>query len=169
MRMQGDIEIQVPVGSAVEPLSAFAPQAQPLSVRGTFGNARLERSRHAMQPAVLIVFRHGEIQVYRGTAGGIVQSDVYRDLVILTWHLKCAALPPRVLSPARMRGEQFGQIDVIERERRIPELLPPVRTRLKILAGLVAAQLGGGGALFPVLEGLVGIRHFPEFLLAGGI
>src|SRR3990172_1098150 len=122
-----------------------------------------------MHPALRVVFRHGEIQLDRGAAAGFVQSDVRRNLVILSGPLETTTRLPRVPPAARETGEQIRQVDVVKRELRIPELPAPVRRRLKLLPGLMPPQLVVGGALFRILEGLIGVGDLLKSFLADWI
>ena len=50
--------VAIAVASAAETLAAFARQAQPLAFARAFGDARLERARHAAQAAEHLVNRN---------------------------------------------------------------------------------------------------------------
>src|SRR6195256_3560333 len=79
VRMQCDIEIQVAVASAVQPLASLARQAQALAVRGALGDARLEGAPHAVREAALVVLGDCQLEIHFGAAVGFLERDVRRD------------------------------------------------------------------------------------------
>src|SRR5438309_1546414 len=165
MRMQRDIEIQVAVASAVQPLASLAGQAQALAVGGALGNARLEGAPHAARETAVVVLGDAQLQVHLGAAVGFFQRDVRRDLVVLPGHWNLAAAPSGAVHPARQAGEQISQIDIVERERAPAELLLPSRGRPELLSRTMAAQLIVGGAFFRIPQSFIGFAELLELLL----
>src|SRR5438552_10262038 len=165
MRMQCDIEIQVAVASAVQPLASLAGQAQALAVGGALGNARFEGPPHAARETALVVLGDAQLQVHLGAAVGLFQRDVRRDLVVLPGHWNLAAAPSGAVHPARQAGEQIPQVDIVERERALAELPLPPRGRPELLSGTMAAQLIVGGAFFRVPQGFIGFAELLELRL----
>src|SRR6266851_8928 len=166
MRAQRDIQVKVAAGPAVDPLAAFAPQAQPLSVRGAPGNARRERVRHPTQQSAFVELGHAEIEIYLGAPVGVLQGDLRGDFVVLPRDGHGAAPAAGATPAAGELLEQVRQIDVLERVPKVAELPPPVRRRPEVLPGRVPAQLIVGGALFRILERRVGLGDLLEFRLA---
>src|SRR5436190_3042817 len=93
MRSQRDIEIDIAVRAAVRALAALTRQAQHLAVHRPFGNARLDCSRCAPGPSLLVQFGGGEIEAHLGAAECLFERDGDRDFVILTspWARSSAA------------------------------------------------------------------------------
>jgi hypothetical protein len=60
--LERDIEIEVAIAPALEPLATFSRQPQSLTVDGTGSDARLHGVRYTPQAAGGVVFRHGERQ-----------------------------------------------------------------------------------------------------------
>src|SRR5437773_12351104 len=91
MRMQCDIEIQVAVASAVQPLASLAGQAQALAVRGALGHARLEGAPPAVRETARAVLGCGQLESHLRAAVGHSDGDVSPDHVGLGRSAKCAA------------------------------------------------------------------------------
>src|SRR6267142_4180682 len=73
VRMQGDVEIQIAVASAVQALAPLARKAQALAVGGAFRNAGLEGSARAMRETLLVVLGHLELEIDLGAAIGVLK------------------------------------------------------------------------------------------------
>src|SRR5262249_40428518 len=96
-----------------------------------------------------------------GAAVRLLQADVRGDLVVLPWHAHIA--PAR--ASAAERREKIREVEVLERESAVAELLLPAGRRAEILPRTMPAKLVVRGALLRVLERLVGLGDFLEFLL----
>jgi len=73
MRMQRDIEIQVAVASAVQPLASLAGQAQALAVGGAPWECALEGAPHAARETALVVLGDLELEIDLGAAISVLQ------------------------------------------------------------------------------------------------
>ena len=166
---QHDVQVQVVIRPAVAALAALPAQPQALAAGGALGDARFEGALDMMYPALVVVIGHAQVQVHLGAVVGILQADLGSDVVVATRHRPVGPRPAAVLAATREAGEQVGEVDVVERRRAgaaVAEVGAPVRRWPEVLPGLVAAELVIGGALFRVLEGLVGLRNLLETGLA---
>jgi len=171
MRTQADVEVQIAIAPAIQPLAALARQAQTLAIGRTLRNARPDSAGHAMQPALLIVFGHVQIEIDLRAVEGLIDADRDRDLIVVAGHRHARPAPARTAADptAAQMCEQIGQIDIIGREGRPAVLLLPARRRLEFLPGGVAPELVVGGALLGILERLIRLGDFLEFLLGTGL
>ena len=115
--MERDVEIQVAVASAVQPLAALPGKAQALTVGRSLGDAHLERARYAPDAPLVVEFRNRQVELHLRAAIGVLEGDVGRDFIVLAWH----AYRPRATpaAPAAQPGEKVSEIEVLEREARI--------------------------------------------------
>src|SRR5207244_6985273 len=102
MRLEHDLQVEVPGRSAVHAGAAFAAQAQALAVDRAFRNARTQAAAVDLELAL-------------GTARRLVEADAQRGLVVLPGdrHVaaEAAAAPGRAAEDPHLL-EQIGQIDV---------------------------------------------------------
>src|SRR5439155_15294236 len=128
MRLEHNVEVEVAVAATVEALAALARNTQTLPVRRTLRDPRLERARHAVRDALLVVFGHAQVELHFGTPIRLVERDVRRDFVVLAAHRPGLPALPRA-RPAAEALEQVRQIDIVEREVRVAEMLLPIGRR----------------------------------------
>src|SRR5438477_1301091 len=158
MRMQDDVEIEVAVAPAIDPLAALPAQPQPLPVGSALRNADGDG------------FLEREIDL--GPAMRFVEREVDRRFVVLP---RNRTLPPRLPCAAPEALEEIAEVEVVERERlAVPlakmETLAPIGRRAELLPfAKAAAELVVGCALLGILQRLVRLGDLLELLLRAGL
>src|SRR5262245_15243715 len=136
MRLERDVEVEIPVAPSAMTLATPGGQAQALSIDGARRNACLDLVRHTAHAAVVAVLGHRELQFERRTAKGIFDADLHRHLEVLPGHARVRATEGTSASAAPTEPlEQVREIHVFVRE-------------LAVAAGMLAGP----------------IRRWPEFL-----